>query len=210
MKNIITIQHTESLQHTNGMIGSWRDWDLTERGILQATRIGERLSRELKSEKYTMYSSDLLRAKHTSDITASFLGIKLIVTEALREFNLGEAVGKSKEWARRNPACPVWPQTIDWADTIDNKPFVGAESRRDVWNRLSRFYNQIMESTDENLIIVSHDGTLSMFFAMWLNLDIQMLNKCNLSGKSGGVSFLREDADGNRIISRLNDLSYIR
>ncbi|MFC6463393.1 hypothetical protein ACFP65_00050 [Marinilactibacillus sp. GCM10026970] len=31
MKTIITIQHTESVHHTNGMIGSWTDWDLTEK-----------------------------------------------------------------------------------------------------------------------------------------------------------------------------------
>jgi len=29
-KNIITIQHPESIHHTNGMIGSWTDWELTE------------------------------------------------------------------------------------------------------------------------------------------------------------------------------------
>ena len=51
MTNIITIQHT------NGMIGSWRNWNLTELGIEQAKRIGERLSRELKNERYVIYSS---------------------------------------------------------------------------------------------------------------------------------------------------------
>ena len=32
MKNIITIQHTQSVHHTNGMVGSWTDWDLSELG----------------------------------------------------------------------------------------------------------------------------------------------------------------------------------
>lgn len=95
MKNIITIQHTQSVQHTNGMIGSWRDWDLTELGIGQAKRIGACLSQEIQNERYVMYSSDLLRAKHTAKIVADFLGIEPIFTDALREFNLGEAVGKS-------------------------------------------------------------------------------------------------------------------
>ena len=64
--------------------------------------------------------------------------------------------------------------------------------------------------TDENIIIVSHDGTLSVLYALWLGMDIEMLNKCNLSGKTGGVSVLQEDDDGNRIIARLNDMSYMR
>lgn len=211
MKNIIAIQHTQSIQHTNGMIGSWTDWDLTELGVEQAKRIGRRLSQEIKNERYTMYSSDLLRAKHTAEIVAGFLGIEPRFTDILREFDLGEAIGKSKDWARKNAICPVWPGTIDWPDTIDDKPFVGAESKREVWTRLLGFYNQIMANKEEeNLIIVSHDGTLSIFYALWLGLEAEMIKKCNLSGKTGGVSFMREDSDKNHIIFRLNDLSYIR
>ncbi len=28
MKNILVVQHTQSIHHTNGMIGAWTDWDL--------------------------------------------------------------------------------------------------------------------------------------------------------------------------------------
>lgn len=61
MKNIITVQHTQSVHHTNGMVGSWTDWELSELGIEQANLIGERLKKELFGQKFVMYSSDLLR-----------------------------------------------------------------------------------------------------------------------------------------------------
>ena len=183
------------------MIRSWTDWDLSDVGIEQANRIGERLSREIKGEKYVMYSSDLLRAKHTAEIIAGYLGIKPNITEAIKEQNLGEACGESEEWAHKN--------TIVWMKTIDDKPFVGCESKREVWHRLAPFHNQIVEGKDENLILVSHGGTLRMFHAMWLGLDVEMLNKCDLACSSGGVSFMHEDSDGKRIISRLNDRSYV-
>jgi len=202
MKNIITIQHTQSIQHTNGMIGSWTDWDLTELGKEQAKKIGERLSHELGEKKYVMYSSDLLRAKHTAEIVGEALGIEPTITEALREQNLGEAVGKSKEWAHKN--------TIVWMKKIDDKPFNDSESMREVWNRLLIFLNQIMESDDENIIIVSHGGTLSIFNPLWLGLEVEALNKCSMIGNAGGVSFMCENAAGKRIISRLNDRSYIQ
>ena len=32
MKTIFTVQHTQSEHHTNGMVGSWTDWNLTELG----------------------------------------------------------------------------------------------------------------------------------------------------------------------------------
>jgi broad specificity phosphatase PhoE len=44
MKKIITIQHTQSAQHINGMMGSWTDWELTDLGKEHAENIGRRES----------------------------------------------------------------------------------------------------------------------------------------------------------------------
>ena len=79
MKHIITIQHTQSVHHTNGMVGSWTDWELTELGKKQADKIGKKLSEELgeslKDERLVLYSSDLLRAKQTAESVAKHFGI---------------------------------------------------------------------------------------------------------------------------------------
>ena len=200
MKNIITIQHTQSVHHTNGMIGSWADWDLTELGMEEARQIGKKLSAGLEGKPFTMYTSDLIRAKRTAEIAAGFFDIEPIISAELRERNLGEASGKSKEWFKENEIADS-----DW---IDGKPFIGAESLREAWNRLKLFHDKIMETNDENIIIVSHGESLSLFYSIWLGWDIEMLSKYQLLGKSGGVSFLKEDANGKRIIGLLNDLSY--
>ena len=65
MKTIITIHHTQSVHHTNGMVGSWTDWDLTELGINQAINIGKKLQQELSGRAFIMYTSDLKRSKQT-------------------------------------------------------------------------------------------------------------------------------------------------
>lgn len=201
MKNIITIQHTQSIHHTNGMVGSWTDWDLTELGVEQASRIGKKLSEEISEKQYVMYSSDLLRAKHTAEVVANYLNITPIITNVLRERNLGAAVGQSVKWLRDNIECHE--------KTVDDKMFHNAESRKDVWNRLMPFYNKIMQSDDENIIIVSHGDTLSIFNAMWLGMDVNMLNKCDMFGRAGGVSFMQESTDGKHMIFRLSDMSYL-
>lgn len=202
MKNIITIQHTQSIHHTNGMVGSWTDWDLSELGKTQANRIGWNLSEELKGKEYIMYASDLLRAKETARIVAEQLGITPILAEELRERNLGKAVGMSVQWLKEN---------IEYQEkTVDDKMFHDAESRREVWNRLKGFYERIMAEEHDNIIIVSHGDTLSIFNTMWLGMDIEMLNKCDLFGMAGGVSFLNENQDGKHIIRRLSDLSYMK
>ena len=84
MKQIITIQHTQSIHHTNGMVGSWTDWDLSELGIEQAERIGQKLAKQLSGHKIVMYASDLLRAKHTAEIVAKHMGITPNIRTELR------------------------------------------------------------------------------------------------------------------------------
>lgn len=202
MKNIITIQHTQSIHHTNGMVGSWTDWDLSELGVQQADNIGKNLLNELKDKKYILYSSDLLRAKHTAEIVGKYLGITPILATELRERNLGRCVGKSVKWMRDNIECQE--------KSVDDKMFSDAESRRDEWNRLLPFFNEIMNNGYENIIIVSHGDLLSVFNAMWLAMDVEMLDKGELFGFAGGVSFMHESADGKRFIKQMSDMSYIK
>ena len=68
MKHIITVQHTQSVHHTNGMVGSWTDWDLTELGKEQACNIGRKLKEELAGEKVIIFSSDLKRRKKSRKV----------------------------------------------------------------------------------------------------------------------------------------------
>lgn len=208
MKNIITIQHTQSEQHVNKMIGSLGAWNLTEVGIKQAENIGKNLSNQLDISSVVLYSSDILRAVQTAEIISKHLNTKPIYTELLREFDMGEANGKSKEWAKNNLKCDVWDGTVDWPKNIYDTPFLYAESKMDVWKRVTDLVNMIKKSDKENIVIVSHDGTLSILFAIWLNFSIEMLERNYISGKPGGVSFLHEDKDGNHIMTKLNDLSY--
>ena len=84
------------------MVGSWTDWDLSELGIEQAERIGQKLAKQLSGHKIVMYASDLLRAKHTAEIVAKHMGITPNIRTELRERNLGKCVGKSVQWLREN------------------------------------------------------------------------------------------------------------
>ena len=200
MKTIFTIQHTESIYHTNGMVGSWTDWDLSELGRQQAENIGKKLSAELAGKPVVMYASDLARAKQTAEIVGRHLGLQPILETALRERNLGKCVGKSIQWLKEHIECQE--------KTIDDRMFSDAESRRDVWNRLSPFFEKMMASEAETVIIVSHGDLLSVFNAMFLGAGVTSLNHFELYGVSGGVSKMYEEESGKRIIKKMSDLSY--
>lgn len=209
MKQIITIQHTQSEHHMNGMVGSWTDWHLTELGRIQAERIAARLAPHLAGKRWTLYSSDLLRAQETAAPLAEQLGIPPILRTELRERNLGPAVGKSVQWLREN---------LEMQErTVDDRLFREAESRRDAWNRLVPLFEEILSSEDENIILVSHGDLLSIFNVMWLGLPVEAMNDLDLYGMAGGVSFLHVAEDradpgtskGKRVIRRLSDMSFV-
>lgn len=202
MRTIITIQHTQSVHHTNGMVGSWTDWALSELGVTQADKIGEHLKEELAGKQFVLYSSDLLRAKQTAENVGRHLGLSPILRTELRERNLGKCCGKSVQWLREN----MEQQEI----TIDDRMFSDAESRRDEWNRLKPFFDELMASEKENIILVSHGDLLSVFNAMFLGLDIDVINTCELWGLPGGVSYMFENNEGKRFIKRMSDMSYLK
>lgn len=209
MKNIITIQHTQSVHHTNGMVGSWTDWHLTDLGRAQAARIAKRLAPYLTGKEWTLYASDLLRAQETAAPVAEALGIAPVLRSELRERNLGRAVGKSVQWLREN---------LEMQErTVDDRLFSDAESRRDAWNRLKPFFDEIMQAEAENIILVSHGDLLSIFNVMWLGLPVEAINTLDLFGMAGGVSFMHVAEDradpgtnrGKRVIRRLSDMSFM-
>ena len=209
MKQIITIQHTQSEHHVNGMVGSWTDWPLTDAGRQQAERIARRLMPHLAGKTWTLYSSDLLRTRETAAPLAKLLGVTPILRTELRERNLGPAVGQSVQWLREN---------IEMQErTVDDRLFTAAESRRDAWNRLAPFFGEIMASEEENIILVSHGDLLSIFNVMWLGLPVEAMNGLDLFGMAGGVSFFNVAEDradpgtskGKRVIRRLSDMSFV-
>ncbi len=201
MRLIICIQHTQSVHHTNGMVGSWTDWDITNIGIQQANRIGENLKKKFPQTPFVMYSSDLLRAKHTAEIVGSYLGLSPILAAELRERNLGKCIGKSVAWMREHMEMQE--------RTIDDRMFSDAESRRDEWNRLLPFYEEKIKHATDNIIIVSHGDLLSVFQSMWLGLTVESMNAGELFGMAGGVSILMENDDGKHVIKSFSDMSFM-
>lgn len=201
-KTIITVQHPESEHHLNGMVGSWGDWALTERGREQAGNIGRNLARELKARRCALYVSPLRRARQTAEIISGPLAVMPVTVDRLRERNLGAAVGQSVAWLRENIEQPE--------RTVEDRCFADAESRRDVWDRLYPFFDELLSSDVETAVIVSHGDTLALFNAMWLRQDPEFLNGCDLYGLSGGVTFLHQTAEGRRVIRCMSDLSFMQ
>ena len=201
MKHIITVQHTQSVHHTNGMVGSWTDWDLTPLGRSQADRIGKKLKDELEGKDVLIYSSDLKRAAQTAEEISKYLGKEPVFRQELRERNLGKCCGKSVQWLRENIECEE--------KTVDDRLFSDGESRRDCWNRLRPLYEDVMASDEEIIIIVSHGDLLSLWNAMYLGLSVESFYDVDIHGPAGGVSHFYIGEDGKHKVRHINEMSYV-
>ena len=80
--------------------------------------------------------------------------------------------------------------------TVDDRMFPDAESKRNVWSRLIPFYQELMESQDEKILLVSHGDVLSVFHALRLGWEVEMLDRAEPFGLASGVSFLYETPFG--------------
>lgn len=198
IKTIITIQHTQSVHHTNGMIGSWTDWDLTERGKDEAEKIARALTAERDLSGFKIFSSDLKRAVQTANPLAKILDKFVQEDSRIRERNLGEACGKSVEWLKEN--------IEKHEENVEDKLFPSAESKIDSWKRLKPFFEEMMEQ--ENVIIIAHGDILTQFYSIFLRHSVEELNAVEFSGQAGGVSVFNVLDSGKRIIRKINDTHY--
>lgn len=197
-KTIITVQHTESLHHINGMIGAWGDWELTEYGRKQAYEIGRWLLYEDCGNCFNMYVSDLKRAKQTAEEINKILEISPIITNAIREVNAGAGNGQSREWYNANRL----PRSADF--DADYKPFPDAESDRELWERLLPFYKEITNNDMQRILVVSHGTTLSFLQSMLMGYSLDDIKKFRFNGVSGSVSKYVIEPNGKTVAHYIN------
>ncbi len=197
-KTIITVQHTQSQHHINGMIGAWGDWELTQDGKKHAYEIGRWLLYEDCDRCFDMYASDLKRVVQTAEQINITLRITPIITDVLREVNAGAGNGQPREWYYSNRKLRG-----DGYDP-DYKPFSDAESDRELWNRLYPFYREIISNDKERILIISHGTALSFLQSMLMGYKFEDIARVRFNGVAGAVSKFVIESDGKVTAQYIN------
>ncbi len=98
MARLILIRHGETLWNTERRMQGQLDSPLTERGIWQACRLGERMA----GMAFTaLYSSDLPRARLTAQRISEKTGHGIVADARLRERHFGLFEGRTREEMER-------------------------------------------------------------------------------------------------------------
>jgi broad specificity phosphatase PhoE len=165
---------------------------LTLKGREQAHLLAEKLQHRPLSR---IFSSPVLRAIETTVIVADQLGVDYEVTEALREYDLGDWEGKSDEktWELWHQLFDDWTKHGHW-----QRRAPGGESFYDVKNRFVPFINRLVQEqrgTQANLLCIGHGGLYWIMLPLVLtNINTEfILNHQSLPHASLIISELRPE-----------------
>ena len=163
MKEVWYIRHGETTWNAEKRFQGHLDIPLSPVGVGQAFRLAERLRRSgLRFDG--LYSSDLRRAQETAQALAQLLGLPLNTTPLLREIDVGELAGLTREEAQaRFPAFFRQAEEDPWGI---RRP--GGESMAELAGRLLAFLENLPAGRH---LVVTHGGVVRAALKLVLRLD---------------------------------------
>ena len=167
MNNLVLLRHGQSQWNLENRFTGWKDVPLTDKGIEEAKNAGFLLKKNnIKIDK--VFSSVLKRANKTAEIAIKASEIKnlykndILVYEKdqrLNERDYGDLVGLNKlETANKfgKEQVHIWRRSYD-------VPPPNGESLKDVVNRVSPYFNEIIKPfimNNKNVLIAAHGNSL--------------------------------------------------
>lgn len=209
MSQIFLVRHgeVEGNYGPNRTFAGWGDKPLTEKGRAQAQAVANRLAREAI---VAVYSSDLMRARHTAEAIAARHGLAVQADKALREVNYGqwEGLGDAellRDWAEH------WQRRV--ADPLNVAPPDG-ESYADLWRRLQPSWQAIVERhQNQSVAIVGHNGSLRILLCHLLGAPLGNARHIRLMNTSISCIEYEDSAmESNAarfVISSMNDTCHL-
>ncbi len=158
---LVLVRHGESEWNKLNLFTGWRDPDLTEKGVREATMAGQRLKAE--GMKFDIaFTSVLKRAQRTLNLILAELGqtgLTTIKDKALNERDYGELSGLNKDDARKK-----WgeEQVLVWRRSFDVPP-PGGESLKDTAARVLPYFDAYIRpdlAAGRNVIVAAHGNSL--------------------------------------------------
>jgi len=158
---LVLVRHGQSEWNRLNMFTGWKDVGLSEEGVSEAHRAGQRL-KEAGLCFDSAFASTLKRAHNTLDIILEKLGhgrLPTIKAAALNERDYGQLVGINKEEARKRFGAE---QVHIWQRSYDIAP-PGGESLKDTAARVCPFFERWIApelQEGKNVIVVAHGNSL--------------------------------------------------
>lgn len=147
---IYLVRHGQCNSNLNKVYNS-DDEDLNEVGVEEAKNLSEKL-KDVKID--IIYSSPLLRAKHTADLI-NVRNKEIIYDDRLKERNPGDLSGKSFDFTNRE----------EYWNYYSIIKYGTEEGILELFDRVKDFLDELKVSKYDNVLIVAHSGVSKAFYA---------------------------------------------
>lgn len=148
--------------------GGWSSMPLTEEGINQVKKLAEFLNTQ--KDYYNIekiISSDLERARQTTNIINEKLNVNVEFTERLREMNNGKIAGMLNKDVEK-----IYPGLYYNTLRIDER-YPGGESPIEFHDRIIKDFKNIVKENKNhnNIMIVTHSGVINIIYRYINNME---------------------------------------
>ncbi|MEZ4690864.1 MAG: 2,3-bisphosphoglycerate-dependent phosphoglycerate mutase [Ignavibacteria bacterium] len=159
MPKLVIVRHGQSQWNLENKFTGWVDIDLSDAGIAEAKKAGEKLKNYKFDEAFT---SDLIRAQRTLDLIlegTGQTGIPIEKDKALNERMYGDLQGLNKDECREKfgeDQVKIWRRSYD-------TPPPGGESLKDTADRVLPYYKERIEpelKKGKDILISAHGNSL--------------------------------------------------
>ncbi len=179
---LVLVRHGQSEWNLKNLFTGWRDPDLTELGVQEATA-GAKALADYGIKFDIAFTSDLTRAQKTCKIILDGVGqpnLETIRNQALNERDYGDLSGLNKDDARAK-----WgeEQVHIWRRSYDVPP-PGGESLKDTGARVWPYYmTEILPRVlrGEKVLVAAHGNSLRSLLMVLDRLDTTKILGVNLA-----------------------------
>ncbi|WP_160050492.1 histidine phosphatase family protein [Nocardiopsis sp. FR4] len=161
---LFLIRHGSTLVNESAKLLSAGDPGLSTRGNKQCDALVEKIG---QVECEVVWTSPAVRAIQTAESLRAALNLKVAVSHELKERDLGDWEGLSREEIiRRRKALRLRCEDL----TQDWEGCNGVEQDEEVFRRVSRFVEEVTRRQPGHVVIVSHAGVIKSFVYSILEL----------------------------------------
>jgi len=209
-RDLLVVAHPHAEHTAADLVGGWYDSRLTDRGRADAHRVAAELGRRLDhrpdpARPVRVTTSDLARAAETADVIGAALGVGAERDRRLREISFGAAEGRPNSWlAARRVHAPD-------DDRLDHRgPVPGAETRREVGDRVHACVTALMTDEVHDHVVVTHGFAHTFVVTAWLRVPVESAAFATFATSPGAITHLtHDDGWGNRTLVDLGATSHL-
>jgi len=196
----ILLRHGVTEYSVSGRFAGRSDLDLTADGIEQARRAAERIADF--GQVAAVYTSPLLRTRHTAQLVAQRLDLPVLVEDGLIETDFGSWDGCTLDEVRRK-----WPDELErWlADPAVSPP--DGESLVTTSRRVQQARNRILrQQAGHTVVLVSHVWPIKALVQLALGAPATSLHRMYLGPAAISVIGYSEDSVTLRLFNETSHL----